>query len=151
MKNITKNSIVSFLKRILLVALVVFVATFLQFYWSMGKLSDRISSSCLECWFVEDAFKMSLITAVFLLIIFKFISSINKVLKIITQFLLLISVWFFWDFTIFVERESSWSTYLFNEELYYVATFSTMPILVLSFVTIFVINSEKIIKNDKVL
>ena len=149
MERFTKNYIVRFLRQILLVVAIIFVASFLQFYWSMGHLSERMSSSCLECWFVEDAFNMSLITAILLAIIFWFLKKIkSNILKMIIQFLLLITIWSFWDYSIFVDRESSWSTYLFNEELYYVASSSVLPILILSCATIFLINYKSFIKNN---
>lgn len=120
MERSTKSNIFRFLRQILLVAAIIFVVSFLQLYWAMGHLSEKMSSSCLECWFVEDAFNMSLLTAIVLAIIFWFLKNIKRnIVKIIIQFLLLISIWSFWDYTIFVDRESSWSTYLFNEELYY--------------------------------
>ena len=141
MERFNKNNIVIFLRQILLFVAIIFTASFLQFYWSMGHLSERMSSSCLECWFVEDAFYMSLITAIILAIIFRFLKNIkSKIIKMIIQFLLLISIWSFWDYSIFVDRESSWSTYLFNEELYYVATYSALPILILSCLVMFLIN-----------
>lgn len=148
MKKINKSYIVNLLKQILPIAIIVFVATFLQFYWSMGHLSERMSSACLQCWFVEDAFNMSLATAVFLAIVYRFLTNIKGgIFKVIIQFLLLVSIWSFWDYTIFVERESSWSTYLFNEELYYVASSSVFPILILSGLTIFLINYKYLTEN----
>ena len=141
MKIMTKNKLIRFLKCFLFVSVVIFASTFLQFYWSMGQFSERMSSSCMECWFVEDAFYMSILTGVFLAIIFNSLVFIkNKFVQIGIQFLFLISIWYFWDYTIFVERESSWSTYLFNEEIYYVTSLSVLPILVLSLATVFFIN-----------
>ncbi|KFC21349.1 hypothetical protein [Epilithonimonas lactis] len=148
MERLSKDKIVRFLRQILFVAAIIFAASFLQFYWSMGHLSERMSSSCLECWFVEDAFYMSSITAVLLAIIFRFLNKIrSKIFIIVIQFLLLITIWSFWDYSVFVDRESSWSTYLFNEELYYVGTYSILPILILSFLSIFLINYKLFIKT----
>lgn len=139
---------VNFLKQVSIVGAIIFAATFLQFYWAMGELSERMSSACLDCWFVEDAFFMSLITSIFLALIFRLLlSKLNFVFKMIIQFLLLISIWSFWNYNIFVERESSWSTYLFDEEIYYVSSMSISPILVLSFAAIFLINYKSFIKN----
>lgn len=149
MERFNKNNMVRFLRQILLMTAIIFVASFLQFYWAMGHLSERMSSSCLECWFVEDAFNMSLLTAILLAIIFWFLKNIKRnILKIIIQFLLLISIWCFWDYTIFVDRESSWSTYLFNEELYYVSSSSVFPISILSFTAIFLINYKLFLKSS---
>lgn len=148
MKIMNKDKMVNFLKQVSFVGAIIFAATFLQFYWAMGELSERMSSACLDCWFVEDAFFMSLITSVFLALIFRLLlSKLNLVFRVIIQLLLLISIWFYWDYTIFVERESSWSTYLFNEEIHYVVTLSVLPILVMSFAAIFLINYKSFIKN----
>ncbi|WDF48442.1 hypothetical protein PQ459_08175 [Chryseobacterium sp. KACC 21268] len=147
MKSINRNQILSLSKRILFVALVVFGSTFLQIYWSMGQFADQMSSACLECWFVEDAFYMSVMTSVFLAIVFNFLEMVqSRVFRIVVQFLLLISAWFFLDYSIFVERESSWSTYHFNEELYYVATLSFLSILILSCLNIMIINYKSFLK-----
>lgn len=132
------------LKRILLVAVVIFIATFLQIYWAMGKFSDTISSGCLNCSFFYDAFMMSLITSVFMSILFFILSSIkNKYINIAIEFTLLVSIWLYWNYTIFVERESSWSTYLFNEEINYTISFSFFPVLVLVSVVLFALNYKR--------
>ncbi|WP_225877620.1 hypothetical protein [Flavobacterium muglaense] len=56
------------------------------------------------------------------------------------EFLVLASVWMFWDYTIFVERESSWSTYLFNEEINHTILLSLFPVVMLAFVSLFILN-----------
>ena len=122
------------------IAIPILIATFAQIYWAMGSFSDQLSSADLERWFVEDAVYMSLLTAVVLGVLFGFITCIrNKYVKYSVQAILLISVWFFWNYTVFVERESSWSTYLFHEEISYVATYSFLPVLVLGPLTLLVI------------
>ena len=105
----------------------------------MGHLSENMSSACLECWFLEDVFIISFVSAIFLAIIFAILPlGMNRIFKVGFQFLLLISIWFFWDYSIFVERESSWSTFLFDEEIHYVFHYSALPILVLALVATFV-------------
>lgn len=136
-----KLKIVSFLKRFSVLAIIIFITTFLQLYWSMGHLSESMSSACLECWLIEDIFIMSVLTAVFLAVIFSVIPSRGKnIFKMIVEFLLLVLVWFYWDYIIFVERESSWSTYLFREEINVVIYFSFFPISILSVVVVFLMN-----------
>ncbi|TDX86585.1 hypothetical protein [Epilithonimonas xixisoli] len=143
----TKAKAVSLLKKISIIGIIIFFSSFLQFYWAMGHLSESMSSACLECWFLEDVFMISIISAIFLAIIFAILpSGMNRIFKIGIQFLLLISIWFFWDYSIFVERESSWSTFLFDEEIYYVLHYSALPILVLASVAIF-LNQTKIIDS----
>jgi len=139
--KMVKPQLFSVLKRIIFIAFLIFLASYLQMYWAMGKLSNQTSSSCLDCTFAEDALMAAFITSLFLTIVFQILLKINnKTLKITIEFLLLAFVWLFWDYTVFVERESSWSTYLFKEELFYSVYNSVLPILVLSIITIFLVN-----------
>lgn len=138
MNQTIKAKTISILKKLFLTAITIFVVTFIEIYWSMGSLSERTSSGCLDCSFFDDAYLMSFISTIFLIIVFLFLSFIkNNRLKIILQILFLISVWFFWNYTIFVDRESSWSTYLFKEELLYTLSLSFLPIWILSSTTPF--------------
>lgn len=121
------------------------MATFVQLYWAMGKLSDNTSSSCLECSFFEDAFLMSLLTGFFFSILFSIFSLLKNIyLKATIEFILLAAVWLFWNYTIFVERESSWSTYLFNEEIYYTISQSILPVIVLGCISIILLHCKEI-------
>lgn len=87
---------------------ILFPATFLELYWSIGQLSDHTSSSCLECSFFEDAFLMALMSGIFLTLLFSLFSLIkNLFIKAAASFIIMASVWFFWNYTLFVERESS--------------------------------------------
>mgnify|MGYP006206644587 CR=1 FL=1 len=140
--NLTlKNKTFPFLKKFVLIALLVFIATFIEMYWAMGSLSEKMSSGCLDCSFFDDAYFISLFTTVILTIIFLLLTFIkNTYLKITIELICLISVWFFWNYTIFADRESSWSTYLFKEELLYTLSLSFLPIWVLSIVMVFVLN-----------
>jgi hypothetical protein len=129
------------LKKPLSIGLLFFISTLLEIYWAVGEFSGRMSSGNPDASFFDDAYLISLFTTIFLTIVFLFLSLIkNKYLKVTIQFMFLISVWFFWNYTIFVDRESSWSTYTFNEELYYTLSVSILPVLILSIPTIFGLN-----------
>lgn len=129
------------LKKSLSIGLLIFISTILEIYWSTGSFSGRISSGNPDASFFDDAYLMSLFTTVFLTFIFLLISLIKNIyLKITAQFVVLISVWFFWNYTVFVDRESSWSTYTFNEELLYTLHISILPVLILSVVTVSALN-----------
>lgn len=148
-----KPKILSFLKKLITIAFLLFVFTFLEIYWSMQSLSERISSGNPDSHFFDDAYLISVFTTVFLIIIFMFLAFIKKIhIKITAQLLIIISTWFFWNYSIFVDRESSWSTYLFKEELMYTLTLSFFPILVLSIVMVFILNyiSKNRIKHEKI-
>ncbi|MDQ6528967.1 hypothetical protein [Flavobacterium sp. LHD-85] len=128
-----KHKIFLLLKKLILIAVFLFVFTFLEIYWAMGSFSERMSSGCLDCSFFDDAYLMSVFTTIFLTIVFLFLTLIkNKYLQIGLEFICLIFLWFLWDYGIFVDRESAWSTYLLNEEIMYTLSFSFFPILVLS-------------------
>jgi hypothetical protein len=135
MTLISQNKTIQFLKKNLLIGLLIFISTLLEIYWSVGKFSTRISSGCLDCSFFQDAFFLSLITGIFLTIVFLMVSLIKNItLKSIIKVIFLILVWFFWNYSIFVDRESSWSTYTFKEELYYTFSISVFPVSVLSII-----------------
>lgn len=136
-----KRILYPFLKKLITIALLIFVFTFAEIYWAMGSFSERMSSGCLDCSFFDDAYLMSIFTTVFLTIVFLLFTLIkNKYLQIGLELVFLISIWFFWDYGIFVDRESSWSTYLLNEEIMYTLSFSFFPILVLSTVMLFALH-----------
>lgn len=135
----------SVLKRLSINAVLISAVTFVQFYWSMGTFSDRMSSGCLECWFVEDALFMSMITGIFLSVIFSLFSFIKKVLvKMSIEFLLLSFVWLFWNYSIFVDRESSWSTYEFNTEIQYTLSLSFLPVIFLGCLCVSLLHYQEI-------
>jgi len=142
------KKLITFLKNLSFSLFIIFAGTFLQTYWAMGYLSDKLSSSCLDCSFALDTMFLSLISAVLLSLIFILISKIkNLYVKLSLEFLLLTSWWFFIDYSDFVERESSWSTYLFDEEIQETLHHSFFPILTISVVVIFIINYQSIIKK----
>ncbi|MFP3598795.1 hypothetical protein [Chryseobacterium sp. SIMBA_029] len=139
------QSISRWLKRSLITLLILFTATFMELYWSMGQLSDYTSSNCLECSFFEDAFVIALMSGVFLTLLFSLLSLIkNLFIKASASFIMMASVWFFWNYSLFVERESSWSTYVFREELYITAYLSFLPVIILGCISIFLLYFHEI-------
>ncbi len=129
------------LKRLSISIVIISIITMLQFYWSMGKFSDNMSSGCLSCSFFEDATFMSALTGVFLSVIFSVLFFIKNIyVRAFIQFLLLVLIWIFWDYSIFVDRESSWSTYDFETEIYYTVSLSFIPSLVLGLLSIFLLH-----------
>jgi hypothetical protein len=140
-----------FSKRLFISITIISVVTFVQFYWSMGTLSERMSSGCLDCSFFEDTLFMSLLTGVFLsALFFLFFFIKKKLFKAGIEFLLLIFVWLFWNYSIFVDRESSWSTYDFNSEIQYTVLFSLFPVILLGSLCILLLyyTEKNIIFND---
>ena len=140
-----KSKIILFLKKNGIAFFILFTATFLQIYWAMGRLSGNTSSSCLECSFFEDVFFISLLTGFFLSILFSIFSLLkNLYVKTVIEFILLVFLWLFWNYTIFVERESSCSTYLFNEEIYITISQSIFPVIILCCISVILLNYKEI-------
>lgn len=142
--NISGVNFIKILKQFL----IVFIASNLQIYWSVGEISDHISSSSPSTGFVEDSLMMSFMTATLFLFILFLTSRIkdNYINKSI-QFVVLISLWLFWSYTIFVDRESSWSSYDFSSEMYYTFTNSLAPAFLLATISILFLSKTKGRKN----
>ncbi|HEY1193085.1 hypothetical protein [Flavobacterium sp.] len=139
MTQTSLNNTIRLLKKYSFIVILLFAATFLEVYWAMGSFSEKMSSSCLDCSLAEDICFMSLFTAFSLTVLFRILYFLkNQYVQITIQLLFLIGMWFLWNYSIFVERESSWSTYDFDEEIHYTLSFSVLPILVLSCITVFV-------------
>lgn len=136
-----------FLKNLLIIPILIYISTLIEIYWSMGSFSEKLSAGDPDSSFSEDAYIIATLTTIILTILFLAFTFIKKTyLKITLELVFLILVWFFWNHSIFVDRESAWSTYLFREEILYVLSLSFFPILVLSIATIFGLNyiSKKI-------
>lgn len=102
MKESKPHQFYSFLKRWFINTIFISPVTFLQFYWSMGTFSDRVSSGCIDCSFFKDAVSLSLIAGGFLSIVFSLLFFVKKIfLKASVEFLLLALVWLFWNYAIF--------------------------------------------------
>ncbi len=141
MNPILKTNLSQLLKKLITFSILIFVSTFIEIYWSMGSFSDKISSGNPDSHFFDDAYLLSVFTTILLTIVFLLFTLIkSRYLKTALELICLIAVWFFWDYSIFVDRESAWSTYLFREEILYTVTLSFFPILVLSIATVFGLN-----------
>jgi hypothetical protein len=80
-----------------------------------------------------------------LTLLFSLLSLIkNFFIKASASFIMMTFIWFFWNYTLFVERESSWSTYLFREELYITAYFSFLPVIILGCISILLLYFREI-------
>lgn len=142
---IKKSRFLPFLKRFSISTVIIFLVTILQIYWSMGRLADQMSSSCMSCGFLDDAVFMSFLTGIFLSAVFILFNSVQKYfIKYIVEFLLLISIWIFWNYSVFVDRESSWSTYDFQSEMYYTFSQSFFPVTILGFGCILLLHFKEI-------
>ncbi len=136
-----KTIIFQFLKKLVLISILLFVFTFIEIYWAMGSFSEKLSSGNPDSLFFDDAYLLSVFATILLTIAFLLFTLIkNNYLKTALELISLILIWFFWNYNIFVDRESAWSTYLFKEEIVYTLTLSFFPILILSIATVFGLN-----------
>ncbi|PWN63675.1 hypothetical protein C1631_022160 [Chryseobacterium phosphatilyticum] len=119
--------------------------TCIETYWSMRQLADNMSSGCLSCSFLEDVVIISFLTSILLSVIFSLLFFIKRFfLKTVIQLLLLIIMWLFWNYSIFVDRESSWSTYDTKSEIYYTISMSIFPVSLLGCFCILLLHYKKI-------
>ena len=109
-----------------------------------------MSSACMSCSFFEDAFMMSLITATFGALVFIGLFRIKNIYIVnCVAAVLLMSFWFFSDYSVFVERESSWSTYSYREEISVTTSLAFIPIVIMTFICLLGIHfrNKKAIKK----
>mgnify|MGYP003575561187 FL=1 len=136
-----KMKIFQFLEKLVLISILLSVSTFIEIYWAMGSFSEKLSSGNPDSHFFDDAYLLSVFATILLTIAFLLFTLIkNNYFKTALELISLILVWFFWNYNIFVDRESAWSTYLFKEEILYTLTLSFFPILILSIATVFGLN-----------
>ncbi|REC41998.1 hypothetical protein DRF67_20900 [Chryseobacterium pennipullorum] len=103
-----------------------------------------MSSACLECSFFEDAVLMSLVSAILISGIIALAFFIKNIYaKALVEFTTLTIVWTFMNYSVFVDREASWSTYDFNAEIQYTLSVSMVPVIILGCVCIFLLRYKK--------
>ncbi len=145
MKQSRPHRFYTFLKKFSFSLIIISIMTCVQIYWSMGALSDHISSGCMECSFFEDVIYMAVIAGILFSVFFCLLFFMKKVfLKACIEFLLLIFVCLFVNYSLFVDRESSWSTYDFNSELHYTVLSSFFPVILLGCLCILILHYREI-------
>lgn len=128
----------------LITGIIIFIFTVVEIYFSMGNLSNSLSVACIKCSFMEDAFLFSFITSIFSVLVFSILKRLNhKKISLFIEFVFLNLIWLYWNYVIFVDRESAWSTYLFDEEVFYTTYLSILPVTILSVLAILTKNKVK--------
>ncbi len=99
---------------------------------------------------MEDAFLFSFITSIFSVLVFGILKRLNhKKISLFIEFIFLNLIWLYWNYEIFVDRESAWSTYLFEEEVFYTIYWSILPVTILSVLAILIKNkARKIVEKN---
>lgn len=96
-----------------------YILAFLSTYFSMIEYSSVISSSCMNCIYIQDVALYSLIVLPFFYLLPFFLEkiNINKIIRLIILTMVFIFIVLNNNLNIFVDRVSSWSTYTIIEEI----------------------------------
>ena len=80
-----------------------------------------MSSACMTCSFFEDAFYLAIMLVIFVMILFLALQKLNVKRPIYFWIMIPVCIFFWWmtDYSIFNDREASWSTYT-NLEIHYI-------------------------------
>lgn len=123
--------------RHILFLIFIFILDYIFIFLSMQKYKNNISSSCLECSLGRDVFVYLIIGISFFFILFIILSMIIKKKYYLYGVIIisLLSIFYYIDYIIFVDRVSSWSSYsieeIFREVL--IDTYMYIPIILFAY------------------
>ena len=126
------------LLRHMLFLILIFILDYVFIFLSMQKYKNNISSSCLECSLERDIFIYLVIGIIVFYILFIVLSMIIKKKYYLYGAIIisLLSLFYYIDYVIFVDRISSWSTYcikeIFREIL--MGSYIYIPIVLLTYI-----------------
>ena len=126
------------LLRHMLFLILIFILDYVFIFLSMQKYKNNISSSCLECSLERDIFIYLIIGIIVFYILFIVLSVIIKKKYYLYGAIIisLLSLFYYIDYVIFVDRVSSWSTYcieeIFREIL--MGSYIYIPIVLLTYI-----------------
>lgn len=126
------------LLRHMLFLILIFILDYVFIFLSMQKYKNNISSSCLECSLERDIFIYLIIGISVFYILFIVLSMIIKKKYYLYGAIIisLLSLFYYVDYVIFVDRVSSWSTYcieeIFREIL--MGSYIYIPIVLLTYI-----------------
>lgn len=129
---------ISKLLRHMLFLILIFILDYVFIFLSMQKYKNNISSSCLECSLERDIFIYLIIGIIVFYILFIVLSMIIKKKYYLYGAIIisLLSLFYYIDYVIFVDRVSSWSTYcieeIFREIL--MGSYIYIPIVLLTYI-----------------
>ena len=126
------------LLRHMLFLILIFILDYVFIFLSVQKYKNNISSSCLECSLERDIFIYLIIGIIVFYILFIVLSMIIKKKYYLYGAIIisLLSLFYYIDYVIFVDRVSSWSTYcieeIFREIL--MGSYIYIPIVLLTYI-----------------
>lgn len=96
-----------------------YILAFLSTYFSMIEYSSVISSSCMNCIYIQDVASYSLMVFPFFYFLTFFFEKINvkKNIRLVIITIVFIFIVLNNNLNIFIDRVSSWSTYTIIEEI----------------------------------
>lgn len=96
-----------------------YILAFLSTYFSMIEYSSVISSSCMNCIYIQDVASYSLMVFPFFYFLTFFFEKINvkKNIRLVIITMVFIFIVLNNNLNIFIDRVSSWSTYTIIEEI----------------------------------
>lgn len=104
--------------KIIIFSFIIYMLAVVTTYFSMYEYSKDMSSSCFECSYKRDVFLSSVCVSVVFLLLVLLKKARKKNWYIPLWFsLIFVLLVFFNNYSIFVDRVSSWSTFTFIEEL----------------------------------
>lgn len=128
-KNKSKQPVI----KIVLIAVLVYILTFIQVSWGMFSLKDNLSSSCLDCNFYSDNMLSSaIVTMVFVALLLGVLRLRSNVVRYFLLSFLLLLIWLEHSTAIFIDREASWSTFS-KTESYYATLSMAYPSMIVLF------------------
>jgi len=122
----------------MLFLILIFILDYVFIFLSMQKYKNNISSSCLECSLERDIFIYLIIGISVFYILFIVLSMIIKKKYYLYGAIIisLLSLFYYIDYVVFVDRVSSWSTYcieeIFREIL--MGSYIYIPIVLLTYI-----------------
>lgn len=126
------------LLRHMLFLILIFILDYVFIFLSMQKYKNNISSSCLDCSLERDIFIYLIIGIIVFYILFIVLSMIIKKKYYLYGAIIisLLSLFYYIDYVVFVDRVSSWSTYcieeIFREIL--MGSYIYIPIVLLTYI-----------------
>ena len=126
------------LLRHMLFLILIFILDYVFIFLSMQKYKNNISSSCLECSLERDIFIYLIIGISVFYILFIVLSMIIKKKYYLYGAIIisLLSLFYYIDYVIFVDRVSSWSTYCIEEifRAILMGSYIYIPIVLLTYI-----------------
>ena len=126
----------------LIASAIAFILCILQSYTGMYKYVGKMSSNCMECFYIEELAPFSFMQFILLFPVCYFVFSGTKIISRIALILLAIgymAICVLTNYEMFVFRVASWSTFTTSEVLFYVFIETFWAILLSAIVLVWLV------------